>query len=71
MHNTYGYIRGTESADGDHIDIFLSDNPTEGKVFVVDQINKDGSFDEHKVMYGFSDMESAKRAYLSNYEEGW
>ena len=71
MHNTYGYIRGTESADGDHIDIFLSDNPTEGKVFVVDQVNKDGSFDEHKVMYGFSDMESAKRAYLSNYEEGW
>ena len=71
MHNTYGYIRGTESVDGDHIDIFLSDNPTEGKVFVVDQVNKDGSFDEHKVMYGFSDMESAKRAYLSNYEEGW
>lgn len=71
MHNTYGYIRGTESVDGDHIDIFLSDNPTEGNVFVVDQVNKDGSFDEHKVMYGFSDMESARQAYLSNYEEGW
>lgn len=71
MHNTYGYIRGTESVDGDHIDVYLSDNPTAGNVFVVDQINKDGSFDEHKVMYGFSDMESAKRAYLSNYEEGW
>lgn len=71
MHNTYGYIRGTESADGDHIDIFLSDNPAEGKVFVVDQVNKDGSFDEHKVMYGFPDMESARQAYLSNYEEGW
>lgn len=71
MHNTYGYIRGTESVDGDHIDIFLSDKPTEGNVFVVDQVNKDGSFDEHKVMYGFSDMESARKAYLSNYEEGW
>ena len=71
MHNTYGYIRGTESVDGDHIDIFLSDNPTEGNVFVVDQVNKDGSFDEHKVMYGFSDMESVRKAYLSNYEEGW
>ncbi|MBF1482093.1 hypothetical protein [Prevotella pallens] len=72
MHNTYGYIRGTESVDGDHIDIFLSDNPTEGKVFVVDQVNqRTGDFDEHKVMYGFPDMESAKRAYLSNYEEGW
>ena len=71
MHNTYGYIRGTESVDGDHIDIFLSDSPTEGNVFVVDQVNKDGAFDEHKVMYGFSDMESARKAYLSNYEEGW
>ena len=71
IHNTYGYIRGTESVDGDHIDIFLSDNPIEGNVFVVDQVNKDGSFDEHKVMYGFSDMESARKAYLSNYEEGW
>ena len=71
MHNTYGYIRGTESVDGDHIDVYLSDNPTAGNVFVVDQINKDGSFDEHKVMYGFPDMESAKQAYLSNYEEGW
>lgn len=71
MHNTYGYIRGTESVDGDHIDIFLSDNPADGNVFVVDQVNKDGSFDEHKVMYGFSDIESAKQAYLSNYEKGW
>ena len=71
MHNTYGYIRGTESADGDHIDIFLSDNPTEGKVFVVDQVNKDGSFDEHKVMYGFNSMEEAAQAYRDQYEDGW
>lgn len=71
MHNTYGYIRGTEGVDGDHIDIFLSDNPNEGNVFVVDQVNKDGSFDEHKVMYGFADKESARQAYLSNYEDGW
>lgn len=72
MHNDYGYIRGTEGVDGDHIDVFLSDNPTEGYVFVVDQVNpKTGEFDEHKVMYGFPDMESARKAYLSNYEEGW
>ncbi|MCR5069598.1 MAG: hypothetical protein K6A78_07385 [Prevotella sp.] len=71
MQNTYGYIRGTEGVDGDHIDVFLSDDPSQGDVFVVDQVNKDGSFDEHKVMYGFSDIESARKAYLSNYEEGW
>lgn len=71
MQNTYGYIRGTEGVDGDHIDVFLSDDPTSGDVFVVDQVNKDGSFDEHKVMYGFPEIESARKAYLSNYEEGW
>ena len=71
MHNTYGYIRGTESVDGDHIDVFLSDDPTQGNVYVVDQVNEDGTFDEHKVMYGFADMESARQAYLSNYEDGW
>ena len=71
MHNTYGYIRGTEGVDGDHIDVFLSDDPTQGNVYVVDQVNEDGTFDEHKVMYGFPDMESARQAYLSNYEDGW
>gem|GEM_PF-5313572 len=72
MNNTYGYIRGTEGVDGDHIDVFLSDDPTTGDVFVVDQVNPDnGEFDEHKVMYGFPDMESAKKAYLSNYSKGW
>lgn len=72
MHNTYGYIRGTEGVDGDHIDVFLSDDPTQGDVFVVDQVDPStGKFDEHKVMYGFADVEAAKEAYLSNYEEGW
>lgn len=71
MHNTYGYIRGTEGVDGDHIDVFFSEDPSQGDVFVVDQVNKDGSFDEHKVMYGFPDIESARKAYLSNYEDGW
>lgn len=72
MHNTYGYIRGTEGVDGDHIDVFLSDDPTQGNVFVVDQVDPNtGKFDEHKVMYGFGSMEEARQAYLSNYEDGW
>ena len=73
MNNTYGYIRGTEGVDGDHIDLFLSDNLDDwnGEVFVVDQVNPDGSFDEHKVMYGFNSIEEAQTAYLSNYSEGW
>lgn len=71
MNNDYGYFRGTEAVDGDHIDVFLSDNPANGNVFVVDQQNEDGSFDESKVMYGFNSLEEARSAYLSNYEKGW
>lgn len=72
MHYDYGYIRGTKAVDNDHIDIFLSDNPETGNVFVVDQVNpKTGEFDESKVMYGFSSEQEARDAYLSNYEKGW
>ena len=71
MNNTYGYIRGTEGVDGDHIDVFLSDDPTQGDVYVIDQVNEDGSFDEHKVMYGFKSALAARRAYLANYSPGW
>ncbi len=74
MNNTYGYFRGTEGVDGDHIDVFLS-NDIDGwngrKVFVVDQYNPDGTFDEHKVMLGFNDVDEAKSDYLANYENGW
>lgn len=74
MQNTYGYIRGTEGVDGDHIDVFLSNDIDAwdgSKVFVVDQYNEDGSFDEHKVMLGFNDIDEAYDAYLSNYSSGW
>ena len=149
MNNDYGYIRMTEGPDGDHIDVFLSDTPTQGNVFVVDQVrpktvktissndlrriyrdmqakkyvgigskrlrellleanpdlygedqnateklidaaeSEKGNafadailaavnekengveFDEHKVMYGFPDEQSAREAYLSNYSPGW
>lgn len=74
MHNTYGYFRGTEGVDGDHIDMFLS-NDMDGwngaQVFVVDQYNPDGTFDEHKVMLGFNDADDAKNNYLANYAKGW
>lgn len=71
MNNDYGYIRGTEGVDGDHIDVFLSDNPESGDVFVIDQVNTDGTFDEHKVMYGFKSALAAKRAYMANYSKDW
>ena len=74
MQNTYGYIRGTEGVDGDHIDVFLSDD-IDGwngrRVFVVDQYNEDGSFDEHKVMLGFNEADDAEAAYFANYDSDW
>lgn len=74
MQNTYGYIRGTEGVDGDHIDVFLSDD-IDGwngrKVFVVDQYNEDGTFDEHKVMLGFNEADAAEAAYFANYDGNW
>ena len=75
MNNTYGYILGTKGKDGDHLDMFINDKADldswNGNVYVVDQVFPDGSFDEHKVMYGFDSEEEARNAYLSNYEQGW
>lgn len=75
MHDTYGYIRGKFGKDGDHLDMFINDKADldnwNGDVFVVDQVNPDGSFDEHKVMYGYDSMDAAKKAYLANYSKGW
>ena len=75
MHDTYGYIRGKFGKDGDHLDMFIKDKADldnwDGDVFVVDQVNPDGSFDEHKVMYGYDSMDDAEKAYLANYSKGW
>ena len=75
MHDTYGYIRGKFGKDGDHLDMFINDKADldnwNGDVFVVDQVNPDGSFDEHKVLYGYDSMDDAEKAYLANYSKGW
>jgi len=71
MHNTYGYFEGTKGEDSDDVDCFIGPNPLSEDIFVIDQLDKDGNFDEHKVMLGFDSSEEAREAYLSNYEEGW
>ena len=75
MNDTYGYIRGKFGKDGDHLDMFINDKVDldnwNGDVYVVDQVNQDGTFDEHKVMYGYDSLDEAKKAYLSNYKKGW
>lgn len=71
IRNDYGYIKRTAGADGDHVDVFLGPDTESEIVFVINQKNKDNSFDEHKVMIGFHDLKAAKQAYISNYEKGW
>ena len=71
MHNHYGYIKRTEGADGDHVDVFIGPNPKSDKVFIVDQVNVDGSFDEAKVLIGFDSKLKARSGYKSNYSSGW
>ncbi|MBB5190098.1 hypothetical protein HNQ50_000808 [Silvimonas terrae] len=72
MPHHYGYIKGTVGKDGDHIDTFIGPNPDSGKVFVVDQQNpQTGKFDEHKVMMGFDDLQSAADGYRASYAPDW
>lgn len=74
MNNTYGYMTDNVGADGDHLDVFLSndiDSWNQQHVYVVDQFNDDGTFDEHKVLLGFNGKDDATDAYYSNYDESW
>jgi Inorganic Pyrophosphatase/Mannosyl-glycoprotein endo-beta-N-acetylglucosaminidase/ADP-Ribosyltransferase in polyvalent proteins len=67
VHN-YGEFTESEGADGDPVDGFVL-GP--GPVWVIDQVKKDGSFDEHKLVVGPKTEEAARAAYLANYEKGW
>ncbi len=74
MKSHYGYIKGTIGKDKDHIDVFVKPGTNEdhsGPVFVVDQTNKEGKFDEHKVLLGWKDEKSARAGYLENYTKDW
>lgn len=72
MSDHYGYIKRTTGADNEHIDTYIGNNPDSDKVFIVDQLDQQtGGFDEHKVMLGFNNLESATKAYQSNFDDGW
>ena len=68
----YGDVTGTIGADGDPIDVFIkkgADIAADHPIYVINQNNKDGSFDEHKVMMGFDSAEDAKQGYLDSYSD--
>ena len=71
MKHDYGHDDRVVGADGDKLDIFVGDHPASSKIFVIDQQNQDGSFDEHKVILGARSEDEARKTYLANYESGW
>lgn len=75
MAGHYGYIRRTQGADGDQVDVFVRPDTTSdfaGPVFVIDQVDPAGGrFDEAKVMLGYDTREDAERAYRDSYTPDW
>ncbi len=68
----YGYIKGTQGRDGDHVDVFVGPDKWSQLVFVIDQLGKSGKrFDEHKAMLGFRSENAAMAAYRASYGSGW
>ena len=75
MKDHYGYVKGTEGPDGDHLDVFIAPGtPTDyrGPVHVVEQGDKAGKgFDEHKAIIGVQTAAEAAELYQRNYAPDW
>lgn len=71
MPHHYGFIKGTKGADGDEVDCFIGQNLKSNRAFVINQVDQNGKFDEHKCMLGFNSASQAKQAYLDSYKPGW
>ncbi|MFT4255995.1 MAG: hypothetical protein QM599_03420 [Pseudoxanthomonas sp.] len=69
----YGYFRGSKGKDGEHVDVFIGQHADDSSlpVFVVDQVDRNGKYDEAKVVLGEANEAAARAAYLSNYPDDW
>lgn len=69
MTHDYGYIRGTEGIDGDHVDCFIGPNKDSEMVYVIHRVDPDTKvYDEDKTMLGFDSAKDAKSCFLANYD---
>ena len=67
----YGYIKRTEGADGDHVDVYLGPDRHSQMVFLINQHDHGtGKFDEHKVMLGYTSERAAVEAYDKGFSDG-
>jgi len=62
---SYGHVRNTYGMgkDGKSIDCYLCANPTEGTVYRIRQLTRDGIYDEDKLMVGYPSIAAARDAY--------
>lgn len=67
----YGYVKGTEGKDGDHVDVYLGPHIKSPKVFIIDQIRDDTrAFDEHKCFLGFPSKSAVIATYHKAFSDG-
>jgi hypothetical protein len=70
MPASYGYVLRSVGADDDHIDLYMGPNPLSQTVWVIDQVDaRNGKFDEHKVMAGFSGKDEAIETYKKAFSD--
>jgi Inorganic Pyrophosphatase len=71
MPSAYGYVKRTEGADGEHVDAYLGPHTRSNRAFIVDQRDAaTGTFDEHKLLIGFRDMDEALATYRRAFSDG-
>lgn len=67
----YGYIKRTEGADGDHVDVHVGPHLHSPHVHIVDQKDAEtGKFDEHKAFMGFEHPHQALNVYHRGFSDG-
>lgn len=67
----YGYVKGTEGKDGDHVDCYIGPKPDSSTVWVVDQVDAGNKkFDEHKCLLGYTSQDDALADYKRAFSDG-
>ena len=70
----YGYVKRSEGADGDQVDVYIGTEAHAAPrmpVWVIDQVDADTrDFDEHKVFLGFPHREAVRDTYHAAFSDG-
>ena len=69
----YGYFKGTaaRARDKEHVDVYVGDNPTSDRAFIIDQHDlATGRFDEPKVIVGVGSAAEAAALYDAGFSDG-